>query len=502
MKFNLQRDIAYIVALGITALIVVLGLATPERFADGTGAVFGFLTDNFSWFYLISMFIFVVFSLGLALSKYGNIKLGDDDSKPEYSTFTWFTMMFIAGMGIGLVFWGVAEPLNHFVSFGMDEAAANEAMRVSFMHWGIHPWSGYAVIGMALAYFQFRKKSPGLISSIFLPILGEKGVRGPIGKTIDVLAIFATVGGVATSLGSGTLQINAGLNHLFGIPQGTLPIIIIVAIMASVYIWSAVSGINKGIKVLSKVNMWLALGLMTCVLIVGPVLVIVQIFTNTTGAYLSSFIQESFAINPFGDNSWLGGWTVFYWAWWVSWAPFVGTFIARISKGRTIKEFVLMVILAPSLFSMIWFSIFGGLGLNLDNTIIQSAIETTETALFVVFSQYPLGFLMSIVTVVLLLIFFITSADSAIYVLSMFSSEGSLNPGNTKKIIWGIIQAMLALVLLITGGLGALQTISIVAAFPFAIVMLLACYCMYKALSGERRGQVPQSFGPAVDDSE
>ena len=483
----MKANITYVVPLGIVALIVLFGLIIPEQFAGGTNAAFAFLTDNFSWFYLIAMTVFVVFSLGLALSKYGNIKLGDDDSKPEYSTFTWFTMMFIAGMGIGLVFWGVAEPLNHYVSFGMGEQAGKDAMRISFMHWGVHPWSGYAVIGMALAYFQFRKKSPGLISSIFLPILGEKGVRGPIGKAIDILAIFATIGGIATSLGQGTLQINAGLNHLFGIPQGAVSIIVIVAIMAVVYIWSAVSGIDKGIKMLSKVNMCLALSLMVCALLVGPVLLIVHIFTNTTGAYISSLIQESFAINPFGDNSWLGGWTVFYWAWWISWAPFVGTFIARISKGRTIKEFVLMVILAPTAFSMIWFSIFGGLGLNLDSAIIQSAIERTETALFVVFSHYPLGFMMSIVTVVLLLIFFITSADSAIFVLSMFSSEGSLNPDNSKKVIWGIIQAALALVLLVTGGLAALQTISIVTAFPFAMVMLLSCFCMGKALSAERK---------------
>lgn len=486
MKFNSQRDSAYLIALGIVILLILFGLFIPDQFAEATSAAFGFVTHNFSWFYLISIAVFTVFCLWLALGKYGKIKLGSDDSKPEYSTISWFTMLFIAGMGTGLVFWGVAEPLTHFVGFGGDEAAAREAMRVSFKHWGFHAWSTYAIVGMSLAYFQFRKKTPGLISSIFIPLLGEKRVRGPIGKAIDVLALFATVGGVATSMGYGTTQVNAGLHHVFGIPRGTIPILIIVAIMATIYIWSAVSGINKGIKILSNVNMALAIGLLMFAFIVGPTLLSINIFTDTTGNYLGSFVQETFTINPFGDQSFVGGWTVFYWAWWVSWAPFVGTFIARISKGRTIRQFVGMVIIAPSLFCMIWFSVFGGLGLNLDMEVIERAIQVTELSLFVVLSEYPMGMILSGVVIVILLIFFVTSADSAIYVLSMFSDEGSLNPPNSKKVLWGLALALMAIVLLTTGGLGALRTSAIVAALPFTFVMLFGCLSMYKGLASEK----------------
>lgn len=478
----MKKNGVFIISLVITAILVILGLVIPTQFASGMDAAFAFLTDKFSWLYLISMFIFVVFSLAIAFSKYGKIKLGDDDSKPEHSTISWFAMLFGAGMGIGLVFWGAAEPLNHYVSFGMTEEAANLAMRKSFMHWGFHPWAGYAVVGMALAYFQFRRKAPGLISSIFLPLLGEKGVKGSIGKLIDIFAIFATVAGVATSLGQGALQINAGLDHMFGVPQTLTVCVIIVAIITVVYTWTAVSGIDKGIKLLSDVNMVLAVALMLGALLVGPILLDVNIFTNSLGSYINNFVADSFGINAFGDNSWLSAWTIFYWAWWIAWGPFVGTFIARISKGRTIREFVLGVICAPSLVSMIWFAIFGGLGLNTNDTVIQKAIEKTETALFIVLNEYPFGFLLSIIAVCLLVTFFATSANSATFVLSMFSAEGDLNPSASKKMLWGVIQAVLALVLLMTGGLKALQTCSVVAAFPFAIIMLLCCVCLVKAL--------------------
>ncbi|NCB30682.1 MAG: BCCT family transporter [Clostridia bacterium] len=482
----MKKNSVFIISLAITAILVALGLIIPNQFAAGMNAAFGFLTNKFSWLYLMSMFIFVAFSLYIAFSKYGKIKLGDDDSKPEHSTVSWFAMLFGAGMGIGLVFWGVAEPLNHYVTFGMTEEAATLAMRKSFMHWGFHPWAAYAIIGMALGYFQFRKKAPGLISSIFLPLLGEKGVKGPIGKLIDIFAVFATVAGVATSLGQGALQINGGLNYMFGIPQSMLTQLIIVAIITIIYTWTSVSGISKGIKVLSNINMVLAVILLAGAFLVGPMLLDINILTNSLGDYIGNFIRDSFTINPFGDNSWLSSWTIFYWAWWIAWGPFVGTFIARISKGRTLKEFVLGVIFAPSLVSMVWFAIFGGLGLNLDNAVIQSAIQKTETALFVALNEYHFGFILSIVAVLLLCTFFCTSANSATFVLSMFSSDGDLDPSNSKKTLWGILQAVLALVLLMTGGLSALQTCSIVAAFPFAIIMVLSCVSLLKALRTER----------------
>lgn len=482
----MKKNSVFIISLLITAVLVAMGLVIPNQFAAGMNAAFTFLTDKFSWLYLVSMFVFVAFSLFIAFSKYGKIKLGDDDSKPEYSTLSWFGMLFGAGMGIGLVFWGVAEPLNHYVTFGATQEAANLAMRKSFMHWGFHPWAAYAIIGMALAYFQFRKKAPGMISSIFLPLLGEKGVKGPIGKFIDISAVFATVAGVATSLGQGAMQINGGLNYMFGIPQNMTTQFIIVAIITVVYTWTAVAGIDKGIKILSDINMVLAVTLLVGSFVVGPMLLDINILTNSFGSYIGNFIQDSFAINPFGDNGWLSSWTIFYWAWWIAWGPFVGTFIARISKGRTIKEFVLGVIIAPSVVSIIWFAIFGGLGLNLDIGVIQTAIQQTETALFVALSHYPLGFILSLVAVALLCTFFCTSANSATFVLAMFSSDGDLNPSNSKKTLWGILQAVLALVLLATGGLSALQTCSIVAAFPFAIIMIMTCVSLLKALGQEK----------------
>jgi glycine betaine transporter len=482
----MKKNQVFYISFLITMAIVAFGLVAPQPFAKATTAANDFLVNNFGWFYLISMFVFVAFSLIIAFSKYGNIKLGPDDSVPEFSNRSWFAMLFGAGMGIGLVFWGVAEPLNHYMTFGATEEAANFAMKKSFMHWGFHPWAAYAIIGMALGYFQFRKNAPGLISSIFLPILGEKGVRGPIGKLIDICAVFATVAGIATSLGQGTMQINSGLNFLFHVPTTRLVQIVIIIILMVIYTWTAVSGIDKGIKLLSDINLVLAIAILGGAFLVGPKLLTLNVFTNSIGSYVNDFVKDSFAINPFGDKSWLGSWTIFYWAWWIAWGPFVGTFIARISKGRTIREFVFGVILAPSLVSFIWFSVFGSLGLNLDKGIISKAIETTETALFVVFRQYPLGSIFSVIAICLLGTFFITSANSGIFVLSMFSSEGDMEPANSKKIFWGVIQALLALVLLMTGGLGALQTCSIVAAFPLAIIMLLCCVCLIKELMKEK----------------
>lgn len=483
----MRKNEVFYISLGITAVVVAFGLFRPEGFANAMNVLFDFLVKDFSWLYLLSMFSFVVFALCMAFSKYGSVKLGDDDSKPEYSTFSWFAMLFGAGMGIGLVFWGTAEPLNHYVTFGMTEEAANLAMKKSFMHWGFHPWAGYSIVGMSLGYFQFRKKAPGMISSIFYPILGEKGINGPIGKAIDIFAVFATVAGIATSLGQGALQINGGLDYLFGIPRTNLVQLIIVLVITVIYTWTAVTGIDKGIKMLSDINMVLVGILLFGCFFIGPKLMSLNTFISATGSYVNSFVHDSLWINPFGDNEWLGKWTIFYWAWWIAWGPFVGTFIARISKGRTIREFVLGVIFAPSMASIVWFSVFGSLGLSRDNALIQEAIKLTETALFVVLNDYQtLGYLLSIVAIALLGTFFITSANSATFVLAMFSSHGDLNPPNTKKIIWGIIQAALALVLLMSGGLAALQTCSIIAAFPFAIIMMLSCYCLVKALVNDK----------------
>ncbi|MCQ1529302.1 glycine betaine uptake BCCT transporter [Lutispora saccharofermentans] len=489
MKEVKKDNTVYIISLIVVFAIVGWGFAAPANFGSAANALFNSLVDNFSWLYLISMFVFVAFCVAIGFSKYGKIKLGPDDSVPEFSTVSWFGMLFGSGMGIGLVFWGVAEPLNHFLNpVGIEGAtteAANFAIKQSFFHWGIHPWANYAVIGLALAYFQFRKNAPGLISSIFLPLIGEKGVRGPVGKAIDILAIFATVAGVATSLGIGTLQINSGLSYMFGLPTTTMVQLSIIAVITIIYIWTAVSGIDKGIKLLSDLNLILAFAILALSIIVGPKLAMINSLTNGIGMYLDKFVYDSFHIEAFGDNSWIGGWTIFYWAWWIAWAPFVGTFIARISKGRTIKEFVIGVILAPTLASFIWFAVFGSLGINLGAEVAAEATKLTETAFFVVMSKYPLGFIISIIAVFLLGTFFITSANSATFVLGMMSQQGDLNPSNSKKVLWGLVQALLAFALLLGGGLKALQTASIAAAFPFAIVMIFACVALVKALKQE-----------------
>ncbi len=494
-KTKQKNNTVFYVSLAISLAIVIWGIVAQKNFAEFANKLLGFLTNNFGWAYLVSMFVFVLFSLVLAFSKYGNIKLGPDDSEPEYSTTSWFAMLFGAGMGIGLVFWGVAEPISHFVSPapGIEPGtnnAINFAMKASFMHWGFHPWANYAIIGLALAYFQFRKNKPGLISSIFIPLFGEERVNGPIGKTIDILAVFATIAGVATSLGLGTLQINSGLNYLFNLPETTQVQLGIIVVITILYIWTAVSGIDKGIKLLGDINLYLAFGILILSFVFGPTLKIVNVFTNGLGQYINSFIADSLHVEAFGDNSWTNGWTIFYWAWWIAWAPFVGTFIARISKGRTIKEFIGGVIFAPAIVSIVWFSVFGAMGLNLSETIgvegLAAAAKNPSTALFFVFSNYSLGKVLSFIAVLLLCTFFITSANSATFVLGMLSSGGDLNPSAKKQFLWGIIQALFAAALLISGGLNALQTASVAAAFPFIVVMLLAIVSLMKALKEEK----------------
>lgn len=479
----------FIISLIVVGAIALWGILSPHSMGVVGSFLFVQLTEKFGWFYLITMFFFVVFMFYLVFSKYGSIRLGKETDRPEHSNISWFAMLFSAGMGIGLVFWGVAEPLNHYLfpdgMMGGTAQSADFAIFASMFHWGVHPWANYCVIALPLAYMQFRKNKPGLISSIFIPLLGEERVKGWLGKLIDILAIFATVAGVATSLGLGVLQINSGLNYLFGVPTTLLVQIIIIVVVTIMFMASAISGIDKGIKILSNTNIAICGILMVLVLIVGPTILIANAFTNGMGQYISGIISESFRINTFGDNGWINGWRIFYWAWWIAWAPFVGMFIARISKGRTIKEFITGVTIVPALGSCLWFAIFGAASINLGPEIAEKAIQVTETAYFVVMDHLPLGGVISIITVVLLCTFFVTSADSATFVLGMLSTGGDLNPSARIKVVWGVIQSLMALALMMAGGLQMLQTISIVAAFPFAFVMLFACWSLMKALKQE-----------------
>lgn len=482
-----KNNIVFNISLLLTSVVVILGLVSPTMFKNISNKGFNIVVNNFNWVYLIVMLALVIFAGFLIFSKYGNIRLGKDTDRPEFSNLSWFSMLFGAGMGIGLVFFGAVEPMKHFVNpIGVESGsleATNFAMQQSFIHWGVTPWAAYAIMGLSLAYFQFRKDAPGLISSVFLPILGEEGVKGPIGKTIDILAVFTTVTGIATSLGMGTMQIAGGLEYMFGIKNTIYLQIVIIAIATVLYIKSSTSGLDKGIKLLSNINLALAALLLFGAAIIGPTTHMISNFSNGMGLYVEQFISQSLYMDPTGE--WIAQWRVFYWAMWIAWIPFVGIFIARISKGRTIREFIIGVTLVPALACIVWFSVFGTLGTNLGLDFAKDATMVTETALFKVFSNYQFGNILSLVAMVLLCTFFISSADSATYVLGMFTSNGDLNPSNKKKITWGIIQALLALALLMSGGLETLQTVSIVSAFPFAIIMIVSIVSITKALKTE-----------------
>lgn len=492
----------FYISVIVSFLFIIWGIipnsVLPNANLDNvTSTIQNFLVDKFGWFYLLSATGFLVFAIYLIFSKYGNIRLGKPNDRPEYNYITWFAMLFSAGMGIGLVFWGTAEPLSHFYNppFGEPETieAAKTSLQHSFFHWGLHPWGIYAVLGLALAYFNFRKEAPGLISAILEPLFG-KYMRGPLGTLIDVLVIFATVFGVATSLGLGAIQISGGFSYIFDINSGYTLQLMIIIVVTVLYLISATTGINKGIKYLSNANLVLAFLLMIFVLFLGPTTFIMEFFVSTFGNYIQNLPSMSLRMTPFNESNsvWLKDWTIFYWAWWIAWAPFVGTFIARISRGRKIKEFVSGVLLVPTIFGAIWFTVFGGTAINLEffqNTNIIESINNfgSEAALFSMLENFPLSTFVSLIAVALISIFFITSADSATFVLGMQSSGGSLYPANRVKIIWGLIQSGAAAVLLWQGGLQALQTASIIAAFPFTIILILVIISLVKTLSSENK---------------
>ncbi|OZI11857.1 glycine/betaine ABC transporter permease [Bacillaceae bacterium SAS-127] len=481
-------------AAALVLVAVIFGVVAPESFETVTANLQSFFTSTFGWYYLILVSVIVVFCLLLIFSPIGAIKLGKPDDKPDYSTPTWFAMLFSAGMGIGLVFWGAAEPLSHFaknppLAEAGSNAALKDSMRYAFFHWGIHAWAIYALVALALAYYKFRKDEPGLISATLTPILG-RAARGPLGTIIDVIAVFATLVGVATTLGFGAAQINGGLSYLFGVPVNFNVQLIIIVVATILFIISAMSGLGKGIKILSNTNMALAVVLLVLMLIVGPTLLIFNMFTDTIGSYFQNLITMSFQIAPLNEEhrSWINGWTIFYWAWWISWSPFVGIFIARVSKGRTIREFLIGTLLMPAIVSFFWFSVFGVSAMDLQMSgTVDLTKNATETVLFAVFNEFPLAPVLSIIAITLVGTFFITSADSATFVLGMQTTYGSLTPPNRVKLTWGIAQSLIAVVLLYSGGLQALQNALIIAAFPFSFIMILMMLSLYRSLSIERR---------------
>ncbi|CAH0118220.1 Glycine betaine transporter OpuD [Paenibacillus sp. CECT 9249] len=482
------------VSIVVISLFVIWGLIAPAHLASSADRALSFLTVNFGWFYLITALIVLVFCFYLAFSKYGKILLGTDDDEPEYSNLSWFSMLFSAGMGIGLVFWGVSEPVSHYMNppsgEGFTVEAARQAMRYSFFHWGLHPWGIYSLVSLGLAYFTFRKGYKGLISWTFYPLIGDR-VNGALGKGIDILAIIATAFGVATSLGLGVMQINGGLSFLFGLPNNITVQLIVIAVLTALFITSSVTGLDKGIRILSNTNLAIAVCLMLFILFLGPTSFIFDTFTSTLGLYLQNIIQMSLRLTPFTQSSWTASWTLFYWAWWIAWSPFVGSFIARVSRGRTIKEFILGTLLVPSGFGFVWFAVFGSTALRFEMfdryPIAETVKQDMTAALFATLEYLPLGTILAVLALVLIIVFFVTSADSATFVLGMMSSDGNPDPSIKIRVSWGIIQALIAVVLLLSGGLEALQTASIVTALPFAVILLLMTFSIVKALREEER---------------
>lgn len=488
------KNKVFTVSFILVVAIIVFAAVRPEQFDQLSSTVYEGIIDHFGWGYTVAPFVFLVFSLVLAFSKYGKVKLGKQHEKPQYSYFAWFSMLFAAGMGIGLIFWGVSEPLIHYANppsgiAGSSSDSARFAMRYSFFHWGLQPWAIYIVVSLSIAYFCFRRGMPPLISSALYPILGER-IYGVIGYLVDVLAVVAVVFGIATSLGLGTMQISSGLAFVFpAIPDALQTWLVIIVVVTGLYMISALRGLDRGIQVLSRANILLAGLLLLCMLLIGPTTFILNILISTTGDYFSSLLSMSLSSNPFEGYEWTKQWTLFFWATWISWSPFVGLFVASISRGRTIREFVLGALLVPSLLTFIWFAVFGGAAFELEIhrglEIATATADHVSTGLFNVLTHFPFSWALTGIALILLIVFFITSADSSTLVLAMLTSKGDLRPSAQRKIIWGILQSTVAAILLAIGGLYALRNMAISSALPFTIVMLFLCYSLWKGLSYE-----------------
>jgi glycine betaine transporter len=487
-----KDNIVFVVSLAVVAALGAAGVLVPKALDAWTAWLHGSIIGKFGWCYLVAAFLFMVVSLAFAFSKYGDIKLGLDHEKPRFTLFGWFSMLFAAGMGIGLIFWGVAEPMSHYLNpppYIAEESgeAAKFAMRYAFFHWGFQPWAIYIVMSLSIAYFSFRRGMPPLISSCFYPLLGER-IKGPLGYGIDTLAVFATVFGIVTSLGLGAMQIGGGLGSVFDFPAGFTATVIIIAVVTVLFMISSMTGLDKGIQILSKTNIMLAVMLLVFMLLVGPTTKIFNIFTSSLADYLSSLFSMSLSTNPFRGYEWTQSWTLFYWAWWISWSPFVGLFVASISRGRTIREFVVGALLAPTMLTFLWFSVFAGAAFSLEfegAKIAAAVAEDVSTGLFTLYAYYPLSGALTMITVLLLVVFFVTSADSATFVLAMMTSQGNENPSSFKKLAWGVTVSGTAAALLFSGGLEALQRMAIAAALPFTGIMLLMCRSLLKGLRYE-----------------
>ncbi|WP_373017345.1 choline BCCT transporter BetT [Thiomicrorhabdus sp.] len=477
-------------ASGIIVLLLIYTALLPEHAESAFSSLQSVLVDNGGWFYILTVAIIMITVAFLGLSRYGEIKLGPDHASLDYSNITWFSMLFSAGMGIGLMFFGVAEPVMHFLAPPVVEGgtveAAREAMRITFFHWGLHAWAIYAIVALILAFFSYRHGLPLTLRSALYPLIGEK-IYGPIGHAVDVFAVIGTVFGIATSLGYGVLQMNTGLNYLFGVPVDTLSQSLLIAAVTALAAVSVATGLDKGIRRLSELNMSLAVVLMLLVLFLGSTVFLLQTLIQNAGSYLSDIVRVTFNLYAYEKTDWIGGWTIFYWAWWLAWAPFVGLFIARVSRGRSIRQFVTGVLFVPVGFSMMWFTFFGNSAidmiLNDGLTSLGEAVSNdVAIALFVFLNQFPYGEVLSFIAIVMVVIFFVTSADSGAMVVNMLCSNGRDDTPLWQRMYWVVGVGLIAVILLLAGGLGALQTMTIASAMPFSIVLLMSTYGLIKAL--------------------
>lgn len=489
------NPIVFGASVAIISATLIGAVVATETLSNAFTAIQTAIVAKLGWFYILSTTGIVVFALWLMQSRFGSIKLGPDDSKPDFSLPTWFAMLFSAGMGIGLLFFSVAEPMYHYASpptgAGNTLESARSAMGVTFFHWGLHPWAVYAIVGLSLAYFSYRRGLPLSIRSAFQPLLGDK-INGPAGDFIDILAIVSTLFGVATSLGLGAMQVNSGLNHVFGLTESSTMQVIIIGCITALATVSVVSGLDVGIKRLSELNMGIASALLLFVFLAGPTAFFVNAFVDNIGSYLEHLPHHSFwtgTFSPPEEQAWLSSWTVFYWAWWIAWAPFVGMFIARVSRGRTIREFMTAVLLAPTLAGFIWLTVFGDAALHEEiygaGGIAAAVSESLPTAIFVLLERYPFSSITSLACTICVILFFVTSSDSASLVVDTIASGGADNPPVRQRVFWAVFEGVVAAVLLFAGGLKALQTAALTTALPFCIAIILMCVALVKGLKQE-----------------
>ena len=483
--------------LFFVVLLVAMILIAPEQTQTLLNAAKSGIFANFSWFYILAFSVFLGFLVILSVSSLGNIKLGNDEEEPEFGFLSWLAMLFAAGMGVGLMFFGVAEPLTHYLSditTGSAEHKQQEALLHTLFHWGIHAWAVYGTIALALAYFGFRYKLPLALRSCFYPLLKER-INGKLGDLIDIMALLATLFGVITTLGFGASQLGAGLHQLGWISENSFSLqMVVIAVVMSLATFSAISGVGKGVKILSELNLTLAFCLLIFVLVAGPTLYLLSAFSDNIGTYLSNLVQLSFKTYVYEQEhtGWFSGWTILYWAWWCSWAPFVGLFIARISKGRTIREFIFGVLVIPSMFGILWFTVFGNTAIWLNDGeaagTLGQMISSPETLLFKFLDYLPLSGVTGLVSLVVISLFFITSADSGIYVLNNIASrDKSLVAPRWQAVMWGVLMSVVAIVLMRSGGLANLQAMTLLVALPFAMLMLLMCFSLWKGLNADKK---------------